>query len=165
MAYYYTRDHLGSVREMCSSTGAIVARYSYDPYGRTTLVSGSNLATKQYAGMYAHQTSGLNLTWFRAYDGNTGRWLNRDPLAEQGGLNLYGYVLDGPTYSVDSLGLCTEVHELFLQNGNPGWHLQSFKLGSGIPYDFTMTYYTVSGVWTAQVYVLCQCKCGLVGTK
>ena len=38
--YYYTSDHLGSVREMCNSSGSIVARYSYDPYGRTTLVSG-----------------------------------------------------------------------------------------------------------------------------
>ncbi len=52
-AYYYTRDHLGSTRELCSSTGAIVARYSYDPYGRVNLVSGSNLATFQYAGMYS----------------------------------------------------------------------------------------------------------------
>ena len=51
-AYYYTRDHLGSVREMLNSSGAIVARYSYDPYGRATLVSGTNLATKQYAGDY-----------------------------------------------------------------------------------------------------------------
>jgi len=80
MSYYYTRDHLGSVREMCSSSGTIVARYSYDPYGRTTLVSGSNLATKQYTGDYYHATSGLYLTKYRAFDPNTGRWL-RQPIA------------------------------------------------------------------------------------
>ena len=45
MGYYYTRDHLGSVREMVNSSGTIVARYSYDPYGNTTLVSGTNIAT------------------------------------------------------------------------------------------------------------------------
>jgi hypothetical protein len=33
---------------MLNSSGSIVARYSYDPYGQTTLVSGTNLATKQY---------------------------------------------------------------------------------------------------------------------
>ena len=29
--YYYTRDHLGSIREMTDSTGTIQARYDYDP--------------------------------------------------------------------------------------------------------------------------------------
>jgi RHS repeat-associated protein len=103
--YYYTRDHLGSVREMCSSTGAIVARYSYDPYGRTTLVSGTNLATFQYADYYAHQPSGLNLTYCRAYDSNTARWLSRDPLGELGGINIYGYVGQNPLQYTDILGL------------------------------------------------------------
>ena len=104
-AYYYTRDHLGSVREMCNSSGAIVARYSYDPYGRTTLVSGSNLATFQYAHTYAHQVSGLMLTKYRAYDASTGRWLSRDPIQEKGGLNLYGYAGDNPVDFEDPSGL------------------------------------------------------------
>jgi uncharacterized protein RhaS with RHS repeats len=30
MANYYTRDHLGSVRELLNSSGTIVARYGYD---------------------------------------------------------------------------------------------------------------------------------------
>src|SRR5580658_5486129 len=84
-AYYYTRDHLGSVREMLNSSGTIVARYGYDAYGAplpgysTNLISGTNLATFQYTHSYMHQPSGLNLLWFRAYDSNTGRWLARDP--------------------------------------------------------------------------------------
>ena len=47
---YYTRDHEGSVRELCSSTGAIVARYSYDPYGRTVSVQRSGVLTKPESG-------------------------------------------------------------------------------------------------------------------
>jgi RHS repeat-associated protein len=103
--YYYTRDHLGSVREMLNSSGSIVARYSYDPYGRTTLVSGSNLATKQYAKMYMHQPSGLYLTEYRALDASTGGWLSRDPMGEDGGVDLYGYVADDPIDLTDILGL------------------------------------------------------------
>jgi RHS repeat-associated protein len=79
-----------------------------DPYGRTTLVSGSSLATKQYAGMYMHQISGLNLTYCRAYDSNTARWLSRDPLkdAERSqGPNLYEYVKNSPIDMTDPLGL------------------------------------------------------------
>ncbi len=113
--YYYTRDHLTSTREMCSSTGAIVARYSYDPYGRTTLVSGTNLATFQYAGYYAHQTSGLLFTSAgdgnsigRPYDPTTGRWLSRDSIGENGGLNLYGYVGDNPINYYDPSGTLLE---------------------------------------------------------
>ena len=99
---------------MCSSTGTIVARYGYDPYGVTTLVQGSNLATFQYAGYYAHQPSGLNLTLAgdgqstgRAYDANTGRWLSRDPLRNaemEQGPNLYLYVDDQPLEYIDPLG-------------------------------------------------------------
>jgi RHS repeat-associated protein len=104
--YFYTSDHLGSVREVCNSSGTIVARYSYDPYGRTTLVSGSNLATFQYTGDYLfHQSSGLQLAVYRAYDSNTGRWLSRDPISEEGGLNLYDYVDDNPIWAIDPDGL------------------------------------------------------------
>jgi RHS repeat-associated protein len=106
--HYYTRDHLGSVREMTTSTGAIAAQYDYDPFGRATLVSGSNLSDMQYAGMYVHQPSGLNLTQYRAYDPNTARWISRDPLAHAEtlmGPNLYAYVLNDPINEVDPLGL------------------------------------------------------------
>src|ERR1035437_8160986 len=100
MGYYYTSDHLGSIRELTNSSGTIVARYDYDPFGRTTLVSGTNLATKQYAGYYAHQTSGLYLTKYRAFDPNTGRWFGCDPIGENGGINLYGYVADDPINAI-----------------------------------------------------------------
>jgi RHS repeat-associated protein len=104
-SYYYTHDHLGCIREMTDSSGTIQARYDYDPYGRTTLVSGTNLSDFQYAGMYAHQTSGLNLTKYRAYDPNTARWLARDPIGEDSGINLYGYVGNNPIDRADKLGL------------------------------------------------------------
>lgn len=39
--YYYGRDHLGSIRELTDSSGAVQARYDYDPYGRRTRVTGS----------------------------------------------------------------------------------------------------------------------------
>jgi RHS repeat-associated protein len=105
VSYYYTFDHLRSVRELTNSSGTIQARYDYDPYGRTTLVSGTNLSDKQYAGMYIHQASGLDLTKYRAYDPNTARWLCRDPIGENGGLDLYVYVLDNPVCAIDRMGL------------------------------------------------------------
>ena len=111
--YYYTRDHQQSVREMCDGSGAIVSRIAYDPFGRVTVVSGTNLPTKQYVGMYMHGPSGLNLTKGglagsngRPYKANTGTWPSRDPIGEGGGINLYGYVGNDPIDKIDPDGLC-----------------------------------------------------------
>jgi RHS repeat-associated protein len=104
--YFFTRDHLGSVREMTDNTGAIRARYDYDPYGRRTKLQGDLDADFGYAGMYYHAASGLNLTYFRPYDADLGRWLSRDPLGEIIGLNLYDYVLNNPINWFDPYGAC-----------------------------------------------------------
>ncbi|SRR5260221_482477 len=101
--YYYTRDHLGSVREMCDSTGSIVSRLSYDPNGNTTVVSGTNLPTKGYAGMFWHQASQDYLTVHRIYRPDVALWDSRDPKGEKGGLNLYEYCDDDPIEEVDTL--------------------------------------------------------------
>ena len=37
------------------------------------------------------------------------RWLSRDPIAEDGGINLYGYVLNDPVDLVDPLGLYWDI--------------------------------------------------------
>lgn len=59
----------------------------------------------QYAGYYLHQPSGLNQTWFREYAAGLGRWLSRDAVAESAGTNLYCYVLNAPSDSIDPMGL------------------------------------------------------------
>jgi hypothetical protein len=42
---------------------------------------------------------------FATYDPSKGRWLNRDPLAEEGGVNLYGFVANDPINTIDPYGL------------------------------------------------------------
>jgi len=42
---------------------------------------------------------------FRYYNPSTGRWLSRDPIAERGGLNLYGMVGNNPINYFDPYGL------------------------------------------------------------
>lgn len=38
------------------------------------------------------------------YNPSQGRWLSRDPIEEQGGLNLYGFVDNGPVGKLDPCG-------------------------------------------------------------
>ena len=42
---------------------------------------------------------------YRFYNPETGRWLNRDPVGEYGGLNTYGFVGNRPVGNFDVLGL------------------------------------------------------------
>ncbi|HEU5122558.1 MAG TPA: RHS repeat-associated core domain-containing protein [Verrucomicrobiae bacterium] len=103
--YFYTRDHLGSIREVVDYSGNILARYDYDPYGARTKVTGTFDCDFGFCGYYVHEPSGLFLTLFRAYGSDTGRWLNRDPIGELGGLNLYNYVYNNPVNFIDPYGL------------------------------------------------------------
>ncbi len=103
-SYFYTRDQLGSIKELTDSSGNLQAAYSYDPYGRVSKTQGSLASDFQYAGYYIHPSSGLCLTMHRAYDPALGRFINRDP-AGQITANLYGYVDNSPIGLSDPLGL------------------------------------------------------------
>jgi RHS repeat-associated protein len=107
--YYNTVDHLGSIREMIDTNGTVRARYSYDPWGRRTRVSGDLDVDFGFAGMFWCAEAGLEVARFRYYNPEDGRWLSRDPLEDaemEEGANLYAYVANDPVNRVDPLGLC-----------------------------------------------------------
>lgn len=118
--YFYTRDHLGSIREMIDTNGVIEARYDYDTYGHLTKLSGTHDADFTYAGYFYHIPSGLVMTLLRAYDSHFGRWLNRDVIGEAGGLNLYGFVFNNPVNLGDPLGACGEIEPMEVTGGGGG---------------------------------------------
>jgi RHS repeat-associated protein len=103
--FFYTRDHLGSIREVANNSGSVVARYDYDPYGRRTKLSGTFDSDFGFTGHYLHTPSSLHFAPFRAYSAELGRWISRDPILEVGGINLYAYVAGDPANHVDPLGL------------------------------------------------------------
>jgi RHS repeat-associated protein len=102
--YYYVKDELGSVTELVSSTGSVASQYAYDPYGNQATISGTLVSDIGYAGYFYHAVSGLDFAMYRAYDPTHARWLNRDPIGEAGGVNLYAYVDADPTSLTDSSG-------------------------------------------------------------
>jgi RHS repeat-associated protein len=101
--YFFSYDHLGSLREVTDASGNVVSRYDYDPYGRLTINQGTP-PPFGFAHYYYHAPSGLSLTKFRAYDPNLGSWESRDPLADVFG-NPYGYAGEDPIDNLDPAGL------------------------------------------------------------
>lgn len=103
--YYYSRDHLGSIRNVVDSNGVIQASYQYDPFGVCLQTSGAYVSDLGFQGFLRHPGSGLLFSPTRAYSPQLGRWLSRDPIQERGGLNLYAFVNQNPLSAVDITGL------------------------------------------------------------
>ena len=91
--YDYTRDPLGSVREVINQSGGIEARYDYDAYGKRSITYQNagylNGCRFGYTGHVTFESliagqSELALSHFRANDPQLRRWLSRDPIEEEG---------------------------------------------------------------------------------
>jgi RHS repeat-associated protein len=104
--YFYHCEGNGNITCLINSNQLVVARYTYDPYGNTLSLSGP-LATAnlyRFSGKEHHANSGLLSYGYRYHDPSLQRWLNRDPAAETGGLNLYAFAANGPVNGVDTDG-------------------------------------------------------------
>jgi RHS repeat-associated protein len=96
-----------------SAAAAIAAHYEYDPYGGgVNDLSGYTYAEAnpiRFSSKYHDAETGLGYWGYRYYSARLGRWINRDPLEEDGGLNLYAYVND-PLSGFDPLGLAPTIN-------------------------------------------------------
>jgi len=59
---------------------------------------------------YLDSEAGLVYYGYRYYDADMGRWLNRDPIGEVGGSNIYGFVQNDGINYWDRLGLIAWSH-------------------------------------------------------
>ena len=102
----YMSDQLGSVRDaLDASNGARVESEDFWANGAIDRSNGSKPTDYQYAGLFYHSESALNLAEYRAIDGQNSRWLNRDPAGYRPGTNLYSYVQGNPILLTDLEGL------------------------------------------------------------
>jgi RHS repeat-associated protein len=104
---FYHADGGGNITYLVNSSQGLAAGYRYDPYGNLISSSGS-LATAnvyRFSSKEQHAVSGLHYYGERFYEPNLQRWLNRDPMGEWGGINLYGFVGNRPINEVDPYGL------------------------------------------------------------
>jgi RHS repeat-associated protein len=104
---YYHADGNGNVTCLINANQVIVAHYLYDPYGNILSQRGplADANLYRFSSKEIHVASGLLYYLYRFYDPTFQRWVNRDPIQEVGGFNLYAYVLNTPQNGIDSTGL------------------------------------------------------------
>jgi RHS repeat-associated protein len=106
---YFQHDQLGSTRLLSNASGAVVATFTYDAFGKLTASTGSVTTPLGYAGQYTDAETGFQYLQARYYDPATGQFVSRDPLVALTG-SAYGYVGGNPLNATDPLGLWCAVH-------------------------------------------------------
>ena len=97
--HFFCYDGNGSVAALLGATdGSESARYEYGPFAEPIRMTGpmAKLNSIRFSTQYADDVTGDLKYLFRDYDAESGRWPNRDPIEEQGGRNLYGFVHNDP---------------------------------------------------------------------
>ncbi|MBK8267635.1 MAG: hypothetical protein IPK83_04760 [Planctomycetes bacterium] len=123
---FYAYDGNGNVGQMvffdagdcpmrAYDEGYVSAKYEYDPYGGTLLAVNNygidnpfRFSTKFYDAQPSTAAAGergLYYYGYRYYSPRLGRWVNRDPREELGGLNLHSFVANSIPNLVDPNGL------------------------------------------------------------
>jgi len=101
-------DGNGNVSALCDlATGQVTATYDYGPFGDLLIADGPAAAANlfRFSTKYTDSESGSLYYGYRYYSPTTGRWLNRDPLGEAGGVNVYRSCSNSPINQFDVLGL------------------------------------------------------------
>jgi RHS repeat-associated protein len=103
----FLTDGLGSTLTVTNSSGSSLAQYAYEPFGNTTITSGSSTNSYQYTG---RENDGTGLYFYRSryYSPTLQRFVSEDPIGIAGGINLYAYVSNGPISSKDSFGMARD---------------------------------------------------------
>jgi RHS repeat-associated protein len=118
---YLTKDHLGSVDSVTSSTGSVHVRLSYDAFGSRRNEAGwsgavpaadmANMAADTRRGFTEHDmldNVGLIHMNGRVFDRVTGRFISADPFIDGAdhtqGWNRYSYVKNAPLSFTDPTG-------------------------------------------------------------
>ena len=104
--YIPSYDHNGDIVLYVSETGSIAAQYTYAPYGNMIDSSGSlaDVFAFGFSTKYHDRETGMVSYQRRFYRPGLGRWLNRDPIEEEGGENLYAFCKNNPVLNVDING-------------------------------------------------------------
>ena len=103
---YCMHDAMKNVTSLFGEARGRRALYEYRPYGGLVTSEG-NMAQEnkfRFSCEYMDDELGLIYYNYRHLNPNDGRWISRDPIAEQGGWNLFAFVKNNSIINFDYLG-------------------------------------------------------------
>ena len=107
------KNYLDHVYAVSDDTGDLLELYRYTAFGsvETYTPTGQQIATSaidnpvRWNSRRYDESTNLHYYKYRHYAPKLGRWLGRDPIGEDGGINLYAFVRNDALNKIDSLGL------------------------------------------------------------
>ena len=160
---FYSFDPQGGVSHRTDSNGALVTADEYDAFGNrqsinANLTVSTNSDPASFGAQWGYMTDwedGLVLCGHRYYDPSNGRWLTRDPIGYDGGVNLYGYCENNSVNKSDRLGLsvylCQQypIPTLHFPCGliSPGGHIHSWLVCKQGDKTTTLGLYPTTSMW------------------
>ena len=120
--WFTPNDGRGNVAALVDYTaGEVQGVMEYSPFGEVLRSSGrtADALPVRFSSKYEDAETGYVYVNRRFYDPVMGRWLNRDPIGESGGLNLYGFVGNDPVNEIDPVGEAGRNRPLDFRN-DPG---------------------------------------------
>jgi len=140
---YVHGDQVGTLRRLTDGvTGATLLRRVHTAFGQQALSEGPTSTRYGYAGAFGYESFGFADLPFihvgeRWYDPASGRFLQRDPIGIDGGLNVYAYAENCPIDMIDPEGLesCAErmwrMHDRAIMEGRYA-DARDIRIGMGV---------------------------------
>ncbi len=128
-------DNMGNIMRYLDADGNTVAQYTYDAFGDCMFKSGAlaDIFHHRFTTKYFDAETDLYYYGYRFYHPTLKRWLTRDPIEEEGGINLYAFCDNCPVMNVDSFG-----KDIYLYTGND----------SGNPFNDALHQTVVVDTWS-----------------
>ncbi len=101
---YHLYNHRGDIIENINESEDILYSTTYDAFGTNKHIIGENLIDNNYSTKQYNATTGLSYFGSRYYMKESGRWITRDPIRFDGGLNIYGFNNNNPVNFIDPDG-------------------------------------------------------------
>jgi RHS repeat-associated protein len=100
-------DANGNITAYVETNGTVRAYRQFDAFGNTIAKGGDmvDIFHFWFSTKYLDHDTGLYYYGYRYYSPMLQRWINRDPIGESGGVNLYGFVGNEVLSQIDFLGL------------------------------------------------------------
>ncbi len=112
---HYHTDHLGTPQELTDAQGNMYWSAEYEAWGKAEIYRSSaaeelNIGSNiRFQGQYYDEEIKLHYNRHRYYDPHAGRFVSRDPIGLEGGMNVYAYA-PNPISWIDPLGLTPKVN-------------------------------------------------------